>query len=153
MLLSVLIPTTPFTNWYWRIRVVCLLVFRGPALPFAHLPVVSASQVASDSASFYFRTFLISKSPLKRKLSVTDASFTPIITTTFSRNLTLAYGFLSHSFSHARWRWYLQCFFFACVFEMLLWLPFWSFWLKKRPVTNKPWGYPSRTLATARFLS
>ena len=38
MLRSASIPTTPF--WYWRIRVVFLLVCRGLALPFAHLPDV-----------------------------------------------------------------------------------------------------------------
>ena len=36
--------------------------------------------------------------------------------------------------------------------ELLLWLRSCSFWLKKHPVANRPWGYPSRMHATASFF-
>ena len=36
--------------------------------------------------------------------------------------------------------------------ELLLWLRSCSFWLKKHPVANRPWGYPSRMQATASFF-
>ena len=36
-----------------------------------------------------------------------------------------------------------------CFHEMLVWLTFPWFGPNKRPVANEPWGYPSRTQATA----